>query len=59
MTETVVARPDLDRIEADLVETARHAKRQPYVVGTKKYPSKWDEAHTYLDLLLDDWQAAR
>lgn len=48
-----------ERIEADLIESARHAKRQPYAFGTVDHPSKWDEAHTFLDLLLDDWQAAR
>lgn len=47
------------RIEAELIETARYAHRQPRILGTHDYPTRWDEAHHYLDDLLDDWLVAR
>lgn len=47
------------RIEAELIETAHYAARQMHVLGTEALPTRWDEAHHYLDLLLDDWLAAR
>lgn len=47
------------RIEAELIETARCAARQPYILGTPDYPTRWDQAHVYLDLLLEDWEHAR
>lgn len=48
-----------DRIEAELRETCAYTKRQARILGTVDYPTKWDEGHHYLDLLLEDWEHAR
>lgn len=49
---------ELAVIETELLETAHYAKRQPRIIGTPACPTRWDEAHEYLDGLLEDWQHA-
>lgn len=44
---------------ADLLAMAnRDTKRLPCVVGSREFPTPWDDAHEFLNELLDDWQAA-
>lgn len=40
-----------------LAEANRHAKRKPHVLGVVG-PSAWDECHSLIDALLEDWDQA-
>lgn len=40
-----------------LAEANYHAKRKPHVLGVTG-PSAWDEAHSLIDCLLDDYELA-
>ena len=55
MTAAVVTR---DTIRAKLLEYNHEAKRKPYIVGTREYPTAWDVAHDVLNDLLDDLEHA-
>ena len=50
-------------VRADLERRLRavcfDAKREMPKVGTAEYPTEWDVAHSYLDELLSEWEAAR
>lgn len=52
----------IDETKAEIAEAivnmCAHAERQPHVLGVTG-PSKWDEAHTKLDALLDNWEQAQ
>lgn len=49
---------DMPPSRAELREALHHAcaaaKKQPYVLGTVAYPSRWDNAHAHIDRLLDE-----
>lgn len=52
LTDTAVSREDL--AEA-LTHMAEHAKRQPHIVGHRK----WEDAHAKLDGMLTAWERAK
>ena len=57
-TEQIHAPTTHDEALAELLEANRQAKRQPHVMGTEDYPSRWDQWHEWIDLLLDDVRGA-
>jgi len=48
----------LAEIDEALTNLARHAMRQPHVVGSAKLLTPWDATHARIDVLLDE-RAAR
>lgn len=54
-TETI--EPAEPATQDELKEALRYAsaaaKRQPNVLGSKDYPSRWDRAHRHIDELLN------
>lgn len=45
--------PTKDELTEALEYACATAKRQPFVLGTAEYPSRYDKAHAHIDWLLD------